>query len=154
LSQFGITNFCSIFKVKEKKMSACKFTELDPPALPAPQLKRLVLTFKKKSNGQKDDPATCKLANPPAGVTIAVAHLLAEAGEAPTTLTVAQDKKSFQIPSSADAGLWILGVGLDGFNENMDPVDLVEDCGSGLLILTIDDDNFDAAIRELTVVQQ
>ena len=120
------------FQAKGPYMAACKFTP--------------TLTIKKSAL-----PVTCKLQNPPSGVTIAKAQLLDKSGIA-TDLKVSNDGQSFVIPNSIIAGDWTLAVRVQGGKDPIPSVYLVEDCDASQRILVITDPVAKAAIAEIAVV--
>jgi len=116
-------------------MATCKFTPW--------------LTIKKA-----DLPVTCKLQSPPSGLTIAPPVEMFDANGTATDLTVSTDGQSFVIPSSIAAGVWTLGVRVQGGPNPIPPIHIVEDCSGSQPILTIADPLSKAAIQQLTVVRQ
>lgn len=112
-------------------MAACKFTD--------------ALTIK-----QSNLPVTCKLQNPPGGVTIAMAVFRDSTGSA-TSLTISGGGLCFPIPKTVAAGNWDLEVRVKGGTDPISPVDLVEDCDAGQLILTITDPRSKAAHAAVVV---
>jgi hypothetical protein len=108
-----------LFKSKEIYMAACKFTS-------ALAIKQSVL------------PVTCKLQNPPAGLTIALAQLFDVNGTA-TTLTVSADGQSFVIPKTIATGSWTVEVKVQGGPNPIPAIPVVENCDAAQLILTITD---------------
>jgi hypothetical protein len=101
---------------------------------------------------ESDLPVTCTLQNPPDGVTIAFAQLLDRSGAA-TDLTVSDDGYSFEIPGSIATGQWTLAVRVQGGEDSIPSVYVVEDCDDSQRILVITDPVTKAAIAILTVVQ-
>ena len=106
-------------------MAACKFSPvLNPPP-----------DFTVK---QSELSVTCKLDNPPPGVTIAVAELFR-----PTPGTPPVDLKpsgqSFVIPKDVGTGAWRLHVRVKGGTFPIPAIDVVEDCDASLVIMTITD---------------
>jgi hypothetical protein len=85
-----------------------------------------------------DLPVTCKLQNPPNGVTIALAQMFDATG-ATTDLAVSADGQSFVIPNTITAGNWTLEVRVKNGRDPIPPIDVVEDCGASQRILTIVD---------------
>jgi hypothetical protein len=104
---------------KEIYMAACKFTS--------------GLTIK-----QSVLPVTCKLQNPPASLTIALAQLFDANGTA-TTLIVSADGQSFVIPKTIATGSWTLEVRIQGGPNPIPAIQVVENCDASQLILTITD---------------
>jgi len=95
-------------------------------------------------------PVTCKLQNPPAGVTIALAQLLDNSGAA-TNLPPSTDGKSFTIPGSIAVGSWTLGVKVQGDNP-LPTILVVEDCPAAQRLLAIIDASKLATVK-IAVVQ-
>jgi hypothetical protein len=96
-------------------------------------------------------PVTCKLQNPPAGVTIALAQLLDNSGAA-TNLPPSTDGKSFAISGSIAVGSWTLGVRVQGGANPLPTILVVEDCPAAQRLLAIIDASKLATVK-IAVVQ-
>jgi hypothetical protein len=83
-------------------------------------------------------PITCKLQNPPGGVTIALAELFDGTGT-PTVLPISPDGQSFTIPNTIAKGNWDLEVRVQGGVDPIPAIHIVEDCDASQRILTITD---------------
>jgi hypothetical protein len=116
-------------------VAACKFT----------RTRTSLLTINKS-----DLPVTCKLKNPPAGVTIAAAEFFDSAGDC-TDLSV--NGQSFVIPNTVATGAGDLEVRIQGGTFPIPAIDVVEDCDNSQYILTIADPNSKLG-RTDVVVQQ
>ena len=91
-------------------------------------------------------PVTCKLQNPPVGVTVALAQLLDNSGAA-TNLTISTDGKSFVIPDSIAAGSWTLGAKIVGGTKPLPTILIVEDCPTAQRLLAIIDPDELATVK-------
>jgi hypothetical protein len=118
-------------------MPACKFTST-PTFLPLFNIKK------------SDLPVMCKLQNPPAGVTIALAQMFDSTGT-PISLTLSANGLSFAIPNTVAVGSWDLAVRVQGGTFPIPPILLVEDCDASQWLLTIADPNSKAAMVAVAV---
>ena len=98
-----------------------------------------------------DLPVTCKLQNPPPGVTIKLAQIFDTTGTA-INLPVSADGQSFVIPNIITAGDWTLEVRVAGGTDPIPSIHVVEDCDASQLILTITDPVAKMAQADLEVL--
>jgi hypothetical protein len=100
---------------------------------------------------KSDLPITCKLDNPPKGLTIAAA-LLFDANGAQITLGISASKVSFVIPNTVIPGMATLEVAVTGGPKPFTGVKVVEDSTDQQLIMSILDPGTMFAIADVAVL--